>query len=710
VIGFLHPLLLWALPLAALPLVLHLVARRQPPTVLFPAVRYLQQATREHQRRLKLEHWLLLAVRTLLVLAVILAAAGPTVAREGLPGHAPTAVVVVLDNSASSAAVAGGTSRLALLRSAARDVLAKATPDDALWLLTADGAARRGEASRLISLVDSLSPSAARLDLGAALTIAQGVLEGESRPSEIVLLSDLQASALGAAELRTPLVVVRPEGDPPSNAGIASVDPGPQPWSPDGGSVRLTLSGEAGRVAPVSVSLGGRAPRQGLGTVGETLTLPLTSVAPGWRAVTARLDPDEFRLDDEYRSVVRVAPAAGVTWDPADHYLDAAALTLRQNGRVVDGRDVTLGRLGAGASVCSPGRGLRARSAQPRARAARVSWRYGDPVGLLQVSDSGPLVGRERVQRRYRLEPVGGASRGILATVAGQPWIARSGDIVLLGSRMEPDWTTLPLSAGFVPLVDAMVNRLARGEEAVIPANPGAPVMLPDLATEARLDDRRWSVEGGAPFRPPALGTYFLLAGGDTVGAIAVNVDPRESELAPATDAAIRGLWPDARIVAPAGARAASFAAGARGDLRGPLLWAALFLGLIEVSVWRVAGAGPCDPSHPARRPRPHQHGARAGAPPAGPRNRPPAGGLPGSSAAAVLACLRARAAADVRGGRPHPGGGSAGSPTCGNSLICRSPCIHNGRRWARMSRTSRSPASAPRRSRPCSRGGCASW
>jgi len=123
VIGFLHPLLLWALPLTALPLVLHLVARRQPPTVLFPAVRYLQQATREHQRRLKLEHWLLLAVRTLLVLAVILAAAGPTVAREGLPGHAPTALVVVLDNSASSAAVAGGTSRLALLRGAARDVL-----------------------------------------------------------------------------------------------------------------------------------------------------------------------------------------------------------------------------------------------------------------------------------------------------------------------------------------------------------------------------------------------------------------------------------------------------------------------------------------------------------------------------------------------------------------------------------------------------------
>jgi hypothetical protein len=133
--------------------------------------------------------------------------------------------------------------------------------------------------------------------------------------------------------------------------------------------------------------------------------------------------------------------------------------------------------------------------------------------------------------------------------------------------------------------VDALVNRLARGEEATIPASPGAPVFLPDIATGVRLDDRNWSVEGGAPFRPPAIGTYFILAGADTVGAIAVNVDPRESDLVPATDATIRGLWPEARIVAPAGARAASFAAGARGDLRGPLLWAALLLGLIEVAL-----------------------------------------------------------------------------------------------------------------------------
>jgi hypothetical protein len=283
---------------------------------------------------------------------------------------------------------------------------------------------------------------------------------------------------------------------------------------------------------------------------------------------------------------VRVAPAARVTWDAGDRYLDAAALTLRQNGRILGGREVTLGSLGPGASVVQPPADASALGALNRALERRgVPWRYGDPVGLLQVSDSGPLVGREEVRRRYRLEYAGGAAHGILATVAGQPWIARSGDVVLLGSRVDPEWTALPLSAGFVPLVDALVNRVARGEQATIAASPGAPVLLPDLATAVRLGDHQWPVEGGAPFRPPGLGTYFLLAGADTIGAIAANLDPRESDLAPATDAAIHGLWPGARIVAPAEARAASFAAGARGDLRGPLLWAALLFGLTEIAL-----------------------------------------------------------------------------------------------------------------------------
>ncbi len=169
-IGFLHPAWLWALPAAALPLILHLVARRQPPTVPFPAVRYLQQVTRDHQRRLKLQHWLLLLARTLFVLAVVLAAAAPTMARDGLAGHAPAALVLVLDNSPSSGAVTGGTPVLDRLRVAARGVLDKATTEDAVWLVTADGVARRAPIDRLRAAVTPFH----RLKSGSTSAVPSG--------------------------------------------------------------------------------------------------------------------------------------------------------------------------------------------------------------------------------------------------------------------------------------------------------------------------------------------------------------------------------------------------------------------------------------------------------------------------------------------------------------------------------------------------------
>src|SRR6476469_7369586 len=115
-IGFLHPWLLAGLVAAGIPLLLHLLARREPPTVVFPAVRYLITTTREHQRRLKLQHLLLLLLRTLLIIAIVLAAAGPTLPLSGVPGHAASALVLVVENAPSCGAVVRGTARLAQLQ------------------------------------------------------------------------------------------------------------------------------------------------------------------------------------------------------------------------------------------------------------------------------------------------------------------------------------------------------------------------------------------------------------------------------------------------------------------------------------------------------------------------------------------------------------------------------------------------------------------
>lgn len=167
--------------------------------------------------------------------------------------------------------------------------------------------------------------------------------------------------------------------------------------------------------------------------------------------------------------------------------------------------------------------------------------------------------------------------------MGGAPWIVRSGTVVLVGSRFDPAWTTLPLRAGFVPLVDALVNRIARGELAILSAAPGDPVLVPDLTTTVASGPRRWTVEGGSAFHPPAPGIYYLLAGGDTLGGVAVNLDPRESALQPAPDAQVRALWPGARVVGLRAVPGAAFAGLGRAGLAGPLLWLALLFAAAEL-------------------------------------------------------------------------------------------------------------------------------
>jgi hypothetical protein len=280
-----------------------------------------------------------------------------------------------------------------------------------------------------------------------------------------------------------------------------------------------------------------------------------------------------------------------VSWDSTSRFVAAASEVLASNGRILPGQEITLGRLARGASVVPPPDDPAELGALNRALAARgLGWSFGAMSTVSAFSDSGAVVGRQRVSRRYVLQSTGSGRTGVLATVNGAPWIVRDGNVILLGSRLDPIWSDLPVSAGFMPFMDVLLNRLARGEAALGEGAPGDPVPLPDLVTSVRRGKDEWRVEGGGLFQPPDAGVFYLLAGRDTVGAISVNPDPRESRLERATDAQVRRLWRGARVVPLEDAADIAFSSASRGDLRGPLLWFALFTGMAEVglaSAWR---------------------------------------------------------------------------------------------------------------------------
>lgn len=586
-ISFAAPWLLAGLAAAAVPLILHLVARREPPVVPFPAVRYLEDTARRHQRRLHLQHWLLLAIRTLLVIVVVLAAAGPSRAGTGPGAHAPTALVLVVDNSLSSAAVRGGTATLDLLREAATSALDRATAADRLWLLTAGQAAIAGDPVLLRHLVDSLVPVPMRMDLGEAIRLADGLLATTALPGEILLLTDLQRSAVSAAAVRSPLAVGIPGLPPPENLGAAVPGTGPQPWLV-GGLVTVSVQGDRPGGAPVSLRLGDRVVRQGLVDAGTALAVPLTPPGPGWHPLEARLDPDELRLDDAGITAVRVAPPAAVTWAAGDRYLSLAAEVLRENGRIRRGSEVTLGGLGPAGSVVLPPADPAGLGALNRALEGRgIPWAYEALAPAAARTDSAALLEPVGLRWRYRLRPLGDQGE-VLVTVAGEPWLVREGRVVLLGSRLDPAWTDLPLSATYMPFMDLLLNRLVWGDLPVLHATPGSDVPLPGQVTQVLAPAGPAAVESGGYYRPVETGLHWLMRGADTAGVLAVNPDPRESFLAAAGAAEVEALWAGARVGPATGMADLAFTRHARTDLRGPLLWLALILALTDL----LLGAG----------------------------------------------------------------------------------------------------------------------
>ena len=80
--SFVHPLLLGGLLLVGIPVLIHLIMRQKPKHLLFPAFRFLVRQHRTNQRRLRLRHLLLLALRVLLIAAVCLALAQPRLFSE----------------------------------------------------------------------------------------------------------------------------------------------------------------------------------------------------------------------------------------------------------------------------------------------------------------------------------------------------------------------------------------------------------------------------------------------------------------------------------------------------------------------------------------------------------------------------------------------------------------------------------------------------
>jgi len=131
------PAMLGWLAAAVVPLLIHLWSRRRYREMSWAAMEYLLAAMRSSRRRLRMEQWLLLAIRMLLVALVVLAVAEPFLQRGGFAFVAgePTHRVVVIDGSFSMACKPGDKSRFDRAKELAARLVAESPQGDGFTLV-----------------------------------------------------------------------------------------------------------------------------------------------------------------------------------------------------------------------------------------------------------------------------------------------------------------------------------------------------------------------------------------------------------------------------------------------------------------------------------------------------------------------------------------------------------------------------------------------
>ncbi len=137
--SFLAPWMLFALVLASAPIIIHLLNRRRFLRVDWAPMKYLKLTLKSNRRRLRLEQWLLLAVRTLAVLALFLAVARPVGTGTNLAGflhvQGRASRVIVIDDSLSMSAQTDGQAAFARALETAVQILQVVGQQDSITVI-----------------------------------------------------------------------------------------------------------------------------------------------------------------------------------------------------------------------------------------------------------------------------------------------------------------------------------------------------------------------------------------------------------------------------------------------------------------------------------------------------------------------------------------------------------------------------------------------
>jgi hypothetical protein len=196
--SFLQPWMLVALPVAALPVIIHLINQRRFQSIDWAAMRFLLEANRMSRGYARIRQWLILLFRVLAIAALVFMISRPLATGWlGVAGGGrPDTTLILLDRSASMEQRGGGV-RSKLETGVALVAQTLATLGSSRWVVIDSVTNEPRELQSPAELIDSPSsqPTSAAADLPALLQTAHDYIKNNrSGQTEIWICSDLRAN------------------------------------------------------------------------------------------------------------------------------------------------------------------------------------------------------------------------------------------------------------------------------------------------------------------------------------------------------------------------------------------------------------------------------------------------------------------------------------------------------------------------------------
>lgn len=610
--GFAAAGLLPFVALAAAPVIIHILSRVRLRRIDFPSLMLLQSVQRERFAWFRARELLLLLLRTLALLALLLALARPYLRGTG-PVQITGDVVILLDDSYSMNAA----HRWTRAGSTARRLVRPLGTDRRVLLMSAsrpDGPHLWRTPKQTLAALDSLDEPTTAAILGPALTSAGRL--ADSADATLVILSDLQRRAFdGEWQLPDTAVVIDLGQDVPPNLGVIALRLEPRSVR-TGPAARLQadIANHGASPATVTATLDVDGREERLVTripphSTRSLTFETGIEQPGLHRARVTLNRDSLGTDDTRFLAVRIPDTIRVLVVtsgrvPGDYVIRALAAdssgrlqTTVISGAGLRGKDLrrydvilatdplALGdgdwtRIGfarhtgtALFALISPTRpgpgdlidGIRYEG--PKEVSGFVSITWADTLHPVVNAVGLPGLSAARIRRFSRIRP--GPGKVLARLSDGSPFLVanRDGNVLALATGPQPGFTDLVHKVAFVPLLRAGIDYLA-GNADVTELLPGDtirfPVAAPTGAVVATPDGRvrlnpepsgnRLSIEFSETRTP---GIYLLESPDRNRGPLAaavVNPLPEEGNLEriDAADLAARGLVVTSEAVPPA--------------------------------------------------------------------------------------------------------------------------------------------------------------